>query len=93
MIKLVVKSFINIKRRELYMAVENFEQFLSEFRGDDLSYALKQLDLPVSGSKSDKVNRIIGLYQASDEVSIKRVLSAFRSDDVKLAADKSGILN
>ena len=75
------------------MAVENFEQFLSEFRGDDLSYAFKQLDLPVSGSKSDKVTRIIGLYQGNDEVSIKRVLSAFRSDDVKLAADKSGIFN
>ena len=75
------------------MAVENFEQFLSEFRGDDLSYALKQLDLPVSGSNSDKVTRIIGLYQGNDEVSIKRVLSAFRSDDVKLAADKSGIFN
>ena len=27
------------------MAVENFEEFLSEFRGDDLSYALKQLEL------------------------------------------------
>jgi hypothetical protein len=75
------------------MAVENFEEFLSEFRGDDLSYALKQLELPVSGSKSDKVSRIIKLYEGSDEISIKNVLSAFRTDDVKLAADKSGILN
>ena len=75
------------------MAVENFEEFLSEFRGDDLSYALKQLELPVSGSKSDKVSRIIKLYEGSDELSIKNVLSVFRADDVKLAADKSGILN
>ncbi|MBR49742.1 MAG: hypothetical protein CL734_05955 [Chloroflexi bacterium] len=75
------------------MAVENFEEFLSEFRGDDLSYALKQLELPVSGSKSDKVSRIIKLYEGSDGLSIKNVLSAFRADDVKLAADKSGILN
>jgi len=39
----------------------DFEEFLQNFRSDDLSYALKSLKLPTTGNKPDRVSRLVDL--------------------------------
>ncbi|MDC0034768.1 hypothetical protein OAJ44_00205 [Chloroflexi bacterium] len=62
----------------------NFEEFLQQFRSDDLSFALKSLELPTTGNKPDRVSRLVELEKNGTEV--KQILRAFRVDDVKRAA-------
>lgn len=62
----------------------NFEEFLQQFRSDDLSFALKSLELPTTGNKPDRVSRLVELEKSGTEV--KQILRAFRVDDVKRAA-------
>jgi hypothetical protein len=75
------------------MGVDNLEQFLDEFRSDDLAYALKSLDLPISGSKPNRVLKIMSHYSEQEDVSIKDILNSFRKEDVKRAAENSRILD
>ena len=37
----------------------DFEEFLQHFRSDDLSHALKSLELPTTGNKPDRVSRLV----------------------------------
>ena len=68
----------------------DFEEFLQHFRSDDLSYALKSLELPTTGNKPDRVSRLVDLEKTGTEV--KNILRAFRVDDVKRAAKSVGLL-
>ena len=67
----------------------DFEEFLQHFRSDDLSYALKSLELPRTGNKPDRVSRLVELEKTGTEV--KNILRAFRVDDVKRAAKSVGL--
>jgi|TARA_Y100000590_G_C15724339_1_gene1014646 hypothetical protein len=62
----------------------NFEEFLQNFRSDDLSFALKSLELPTTGNKPDRVSRLVDLEKNGTE--IKQILRAFRLEDVRRAA-------
>jgi|GEM_PF-860179 len=68
----------------------DFEEFLQHFRSDDLSYALKSLELPTTGNKPDRVSRLVDLEKNGTEV--KQILRAFRVDDVKRAAKSVGLI-
>ena len=68
----------------------DFEEFLQNFRSDDLSYPLKSLKLPTTGNKPDRVSRLVDLEKTGAEV--KSILRAFRVDDVKRAAKSVGLL-
>ncbi len=68
----------------------DFEEFLQNFRSDDLSYALKSLKLPRTGNKPDRVSRLVELEKTGTEV--RNILRAFRVDDVKRAAKSVGLL-
>ena len=62
----------------------NFEEFLQNFRSDDLSFALKSLELPTTGNTPDRVSRLVDLEKNGTE--IKQILRAFRLEDVRRAA-------
>ena len=68
----------------------DFEEFLLHFRSDDLSHALKSLELPTTGNKPDRISRLVDLEQNGTEV--KKILRAFRVDDVKRAAKSVGLI-
>lgn len=68
----------------------NFEEFLQHFRSDDLSFALKSLELPTSGNKPDRILRLVELENEGTDV--KNILRAFRVDDVKRAAKSVGLI-
>ncbi len=68
----------------------DFEEFLQHFRSDDLSHALKSLELPTTGNKPDRISRFVDLEQTGTEV--KKILRAFRVDDVKRAAKSVGLI-
>ena len=62
----------------------NFEEFLQNFRSDDLSFALKSLELPTTGNKPDRVARLV--YLEKNGTEIIQILRAFRLEDVRRAA-------
>ena len=68
----------------------DFEEFLQHFRSDDLSHALKSLELPTSGNNPYRISRLVDLEQNGTEV--KKILRAFRVDDVKRAAKSVGLI-
>ena len=68
----------------------DFEEFLQHFRSDDLSHALKSLELPTTGNKPDRVSRIVDLEKSGTEV--KQILRAFRVEDVMRAAKSVGLI-
>ena len=68
----------------------DFEEFLQHFRSDDLSHALKSLEFPTTGNKPDRISRLVDLEQNGTEV--KKILRAFRVDDVKRAAKSVGLI-
>ena len=68
----------------------DFEEFLQNFRSDDLSYALKSLKLPRTGNKPDRVSRLVELEKTG--TAVKNILRAFRVDDVRRAAKSVGLL-
>ena len=68
----------------------DFEEFLQHFRSDALSHALKSLELPTTGNKPDRISRLVDLEQNGTEV--KKILRAFRVDDVKRAAKSVGLI-
>ena len=68
-----------------------FREFLSQFRSDDLAFALKGLELPVSGNKPDRIIRLVNMHETGTEV--KKLLKAFRPEDVRRAAKSVGFIN
>ena len=65
------------------------KEFLDQCRSDDLAYALRELGLPVTGNKPDRIGRLVSYFE--DGTSAKDILSAFRVDDVRRAAKAVGI--
>ena len=65
------------------------KEFLDQCRSDDLAHALRELGLPVTGNKPDRIGRLVGHFE--DGTSAKYILSAFRVDDVRRAAKAVGI--
>ena len=65
------------------------KEFLDQCRSDDLAYALRELGLPVTGNKPDRIGRLVSYFE--DRTSAKDILSAFRVDDVRRAAKAVGI--
>lgn len=68
-----------------------FKEFLGQFRSDDLVFALKALDLPVSGNKPDRIGRIVDRHESGSDV--KSLLNAFRPEDVRRAAKSLGFID
>ena len=65
------------------------KQFLDECRSDDLAHALRELGLPVTGNKPDRIGRLVGQYEGGTPAN--DILSAFRVDDIRRAAQSRGI--
>ena len=65
------------------------KEFLDQCRSDDLAHALRELGLPVTGNKPDRIGRLVSDFE--DGTSAKDILSAFRVDDVRRAAKAVGI--
>ncbi len=68
-----------------------FREFLSQFRSDDLAFALKDLDLAVSRNKPDRIDRLVEKHETGTEV--KALLKAFRPEDVRRAAKSVGLID
>ena len=66
-------------------------EFLSQFRSDDLAFALKGFDLPVSGNKPDRIARLVDKYLTG--TGVKELLKAFRPEDVRRAAKSVGFID
>ena len=64
-------------------------EFLEKCRSDDLDHALRELSLPLTGNKPDRIARIVEHYEGG--TSTKEILSAFRVEDVRRAAKAVGI--
>ena len=65
------------------------KESLDQCRSDDLAHALRELGLPVTGNKPDRIGRLVSHFE--DGTSAKDILSAFRVDDVRRAAKAVGI--
>ena len=70
-------------------SVMQLKEFLDQCRSDDLAHALRELGLPVTGNKPDRIGRIVDHHK--DGTSTVDILSAFRVDDVRRAAKAVGI--
>ena len=62
----------------------NIEELLGECRSDDLAHALRELGLPVTGTKPQRVERLVEHH--SGEGSTSDILGALKSEDLRRAA-------
>ena len=62
----------------------NIEKLLGECRSDDLAHALRELGLPVTGTKPQRVERLVEHH--SGEGSTSDILGALKSEDLRRAA-------
>ena len=66
----------------------NIEKLLGECRSDDLAHALRELGLPVTGTKPLMVERLVEHH--SGEGSTSDILGALKSEDLRRAAKALG---
>ena len=66
----------------------NIEKLLGECRADDLAHALRELGLPVTGTKPQRVERLVEHHSA--EGSTSDILGALKSEDLRRAAKAGG---
>ncbi len=74
------------------VACYSLNEVLGLFRSEDLSSALRALDLPVSGTKANKIDRLIAEVHdlGEDDDAEYIVMSVFREDDVRRIYRKMG---
>ena len=66
----------------------NIEKLLGECRSDDLAHALRELGLPVTGTKPQRVESLV--EEHSGEGSTSDILGALKSEDLRRAAKALG---
>ena len=66
----------------------NIKQLLGECRSDDLAHALRELGLPVTGTKPQRIERLVEHHTGG--ASTSDILGALKSDDLRRAAKALG---
>ena len=67
------------------------DELLNKFRSADIEYALRELNLPVSGTKTDRIARIVG--NTENVGGGGPILRAFKEDDLRRVAGQVGLVS
>ena len=62
----------------------NIEELLVECRSNDLAHALRELGLPVTGTKPQRIERLVQHHTGGGATS--DILGALKSEDLRRAA-------